>query len=97
MAPMGGGYDAWYWYVTPWPSPPPDALPPLAGPGAWHTEGWIGAVQTGESLLATDVAFRDAVLREFLDVSLDAAVAALALVGPESFDHENPERSHHAE
>lgn len=95
MAPMGGGYETWYWYVTPWPYPRPEALPPLPGPGDWHTEGWTGAVLTGEALLATDESLRDSVLRRFLDGSLDAAVAALA--GPESLRHENPERSHHAE
>lgn len=76
MAPMGGGYDTWHWYVTPRPYPPRQALPPLTGPGEWHTEGWTGAVLTGEALMATDEAFRDAVLRKFLAVSLDAAVRA---------------------
>jgi hypothetical protein len=77
MAPMGGGYDSWYWYVTPWPSPGPEALPPLQGPGAWHTAGWTGVVLTGEELLATDDVLRKAVVQKFLDVSIEAAIASL--------------------
>ena len=78
MAPMGGGYDSWYWYVTPWPRPRAEQLPPLEGPGAWHTEGWTGAVLTGVELVASDEAFREAVVRKFLDVSVEAAVSATA-------------------
>jgi hypothetical protein len=36
-----GGFP--YWYATPWPRPPLDRLPPLAGGGTWHLEGWVGA------------------------------------------------------
>lgn len=79
MAPMGGGYDSWYWYVTPWPRPPADKLPALEGPGAWHTEGWTGAVLTGTDVVATDEAFREAVVRKFLHVSVEAAIAMLDL------------------
>ena len=32
-----------YWYVTPWPYPPADALPALSM-GRWNTKGWTGAV-----------------------------------------------------
>ena len=32
-----------YWYVGPHPSPPVADLPPLAGSGHWHTQGWVGA------------------------------------------------------
>lgn len=95
MAPMGGGYATWYWYVTPWPYPPAEALRPLAGPGEWHTEGWTGAVLTGETLRGTDEAFREAALRKFLDVSLDAAVETLAV--PESLGHQEHEGGKHAE
>jgi hypothetical protein len=77
LAPMGGGYDTWYWYVTPWPYPDRSSLPELGGPGAWHTEGWTGAVLTGSELVAAPDAFRDAVVRKFLDVSVEAAISAL--------------------
>ena len=65
--------------MTPWPRPDADHLLPLEGPGAWHTEGWTGAVLTGIELVATDEAFREAVVRKFLDVSIDASIASLDL------------------
>jgi hypothetical protein len=77
LAPLGGGYESWYWYVTPWPYPPADRLPRLHGPGAWHTDGWTGAVLTGEELASRDEAFVEPAVRKFLDVSVEAASAAL--------------------
>lgn len=35
--------DEPYWYVTPWPYPPPFSLPPLKY-GSWNADGWVGAV-----------------------------------------------------
>jgi hypothetical protein len=78
LAPMGGGYESWYWYVTPWPYPTADRLPRLEGPGGWHTDGWTGAVLTGEELATREEAFRAPAVRKFLDVSVEAAIAALA-------------------
>ena len=77
MAPMGAGYDSWYWYVTPWPSPDAQALPALEGVGAWHTEGWVGAVLRGESVAEADAAFRGAVVRKFLDSAMRASMSSL--------------------
>lgn len=77
LAPMGGGYQSWYWYVTAWPYPPTERLPRLHGPGGWHTDGWTGAVLTGEELQSREEAFRDPAVRKFLDVSVEAAIAAL--------------------
>jgi hypothetical protein len=76
LAPMGGGYDSWYWYVTPWPYPEPEALPKLDGPGHWHTDGWVGAVLTGEEIVAAEPAAREGMVRGFLDRAI-AAVTAL--------------------
>ena len=36
-----------YYYVTPWPYPKERPLPPLSQ-GAWHTEGWVGAVRPAD-------------------------------------------------
>ena len=55
-----------------------DALPTLDGPGAWHTEGWVGAVLSGEEIVATEEAFREPVVRKFIDVSVGAALSLLA-------------------
>jgi hypothetical protein len=51
MTPGDGNYPEPYWYVTPWPYPAADNLPPLET-GAWHTDGWIGAVLTGSVVVA---------------------------------------------
>ncbi len=41
ISPGDGATGLPYWYAKPWPML--DRLPPLAGGGAWHTEGWVGA------------------------------------------------------
>jgi len=38
-------------YVSPWPRFE-GSLPELPQPGHWHTEGFFGAVATGEEILA---------------------------------------------
>jgi hypothetical protein len=44
MTPGDDSYPDPYWYVTPWPYPAATGLPKLPPPGAWHTDGWVGAV-----------------------------------------------------
>jgi hypothetical protein len=78
FAPMGGGYESWYWYVTPWPYPDPDALPTLPDPGAWHTDGWTGAVLTGEDVMQLEEAARRPTVHAFVTGAVEAATAALA-------------------
>ncbi len=51
MTPGDGNYAEPYWYVSPWPYPESRQLPDLAV-GAWHTEGWTGAVLTGTEVVA---------------------------------------------
>ena len=63
--------------MTPWPYPDPDALPALDGPGSWHTDGWIGRVLSGMEVVETDEAFREALVRKFVDVSVGAALSLL--------------------
>jgi hypothetical protein len=50
MTPGDGSYADAYWYVTPWPYPAAPELPPLAGGGIWHKDGWVGAVLTSTAL-----------------------------------------------
>lgn len=45
MTPGDEGIPEPYFYATPWPKPDPSALGELSV-GAWHTDGWIGAVLT---------------------------------------------------
>jgi hypothetical protein len=39
-------------YVSPWPPFEGGNLPELPPPGRWHTQGFFGAVATGEEILA---------------------------------------------
>lgn len=77
LAPMGGGYEEWYLYVSPWPWPAPGSLPELAGPGRWHTEGWTGVILTGQEAAALSGGARTDTVRAFLAEAIEAATAAL--------------------
>lgn len=44
QSPGDESYGEPYWYVGPYPYPSVTALPPLAGRGHWHAQGWVGAV-----------------------------------------------------
>ncbi|MDX1493314.1 MAG: hypothetical protein R3253_04590 [Longimicrobiales bacterium] len=77
LAPMGGGYGSWYLYVTPWPYPEANALPDLHSDGAWHTEGWTGAVLTGARVMALPRQERAQRIRHFVEEATDAARTAL--------------------
>lgn len=78
MTPGDGSYAAPYWYVNPWPRPDPGALPPLQGPGHWHTEGWVGVVLTGPELVAAGGgASQVHTVRLYLDSALAACRAVL--------------------
>jgi hypothetical protein len=77
MAPMGGGYDTWYWYVTPWPYPDADALPALDPPARWHTEGWTGAVLRGTDVVAAPATRRRGRIVAFIEEAVATATRAL--------------------
>jgi hypothetical protein len=76
LAPMGGGYESWYWYVSPWPYPEPNDLPELSA-GEWHTEGWTGAVLSGDAIVALSEGERLAAIRAFLAEAFQASLDAL--------------------
>ena len=54
LAPGGGEYEEFYYYLTPWPYPDIEekTLPELAA-GTWHTKNWIGAVLTASEIYTT--------------------------------------------
>ncbi|PRQ00025.1 hypothetical protein ENSA5_28390 [Enhygromyxa salina] len=74
MTPGDGSYADAYWYVTPWPYPASPELPPLAGGGIWHKEGWVGAVLTSTAL-------RDPQPQRFAEFMRSALAACEAMVG----------------
>jgi len=53
MSPGDESYDQPYFYVNPWPHLDPAALPDAPTPGHWHTQGFVGAIATGEEILNT--------------------------------------------
>lgn len=68
FSPGDTAYAQPYFYVTVWPVPELLELPPLEGGATWHTEGWTGAVLTGERVVSTPPeAQRDAVVRFLRD------------------------------
>ena len=44
LSPGDASCDEPYWYVNHFPPTARRDLPPLAGGGTWHTEGWVGAI-----------------------------------------------------
>jgi hypothetical protein len=77
LAPATPPFATWYWYVTPWPYPDAHELPALESPGVWHTEGWVGAVLTGEAISKFDPATRETQVRSFLDRAIASASEVL--------------------
>lgn len=51
-SPGDDSYAQPYWYVGPYPYPPVEQLPPLAGRGHWHTAGWVGAALPASAYVA---------------------------------------------
>ncbi len=80
LSPGDGSYAEPYWYVLPWPPPDAAALPPLDGPGAWHTQGWTGAVLPASRLVdAGDAAAQAQRAGAFVRAGVAAARAVLGL------------------
>ncbi|WP_341739357.1 hypothetical protein [Microcoleus sp. CAWBG640] len=74
LSPGDQSYPIPYWYVTPWPYPAVEHLPPLAL-GSWHTQEWTGAVLTAEEMGELDAEK----LQAFLKVALTASQTLLGV------------------
>ena len=73
FSPGDEGIPDPYYYVNGWPSPGPDQLPELSGPGAWHREGWVGAVlRAGEFVGTTSADEQEQAVTAFLTAAVDA-------------------------
>ena len=77
LSPGDCSYDQPYFYVTPWPYPSPSSLPELEGGAQWHTEGWTGAVLTGERVVASGEDEQHSTVRRAIDEALAACHALL--------------------
>lgn len=64
-----------YFYVTPWPYPPPARLPPLPEIGRWHTKDFTAAVLPAHRILAAQG--RQTKTEEFLAAAVEASLKAL--------------------
>lgn len=51
MSPGDESYGQPYFYVNPWPHLDPAKLPDAPTPGHWHTQGFVGAIATGDEIL----------------------------------------------
>ncbi len=69
LSPGDEYYAQPYVYVNPWPRRAVADLPPLPPPGHWHTQGFVGAVATGEEILT--LADRRSELLAFIGAALD--------------------------
>jgi hypothetical protein len=77
MSPGDAYYAQPYFYISPWPAPPPDALPSLPAPGHWHTQGFVGVVATSETVLS--LAAPRAGLRDLIDAAVAVSRGLLAV------------------
>ncbi len=73
LSPGDESYAEPYWYVSPWPAPEPDSLPPLGADGGWHTEGFTAAVLVGSDLVAMPAETQAERLDHFLETAVDAS------------------------
>jgi hypothetical protein len=77
LSPGDGVIAEPYFYVLPWPAPPTQRLPQLAGGGRWQTAGWVGAVLPASSF--TNAATNGSQARR-VEEFLDSAVAGSRLL-----------------
>jgi hypothetical protein len=76
MSPGDAYYPQPYFFISPWPAPPVEALPRLCVPGHWHTLGFVAAVAIGEELLS--IPEPRAGIGRFIDAAIAIARRLLA-------------------
>lgn len=75
FSPGDANYTEPYFYVSPWPHPPPSKLPPLPEPGRWHTLGFTAAVLPAQRILAAQG--RQVETEKFLATSIGVSLKVL--------------------
>lgn len=75
LSPGDIHYAEPYFYVSPWPYPPPKKLPPVPEPGRWHTTGFTAAVLPAQRILAAQG--RQVTTEKFLIGAVGAAFKSL--------------------
>lgn len=78
LSPGDGSYAEPYFYVGPYPHPARDRLRPLGSLGAWHTDGWVGAVLRASDIASFDIRRQAQAVHAFADAAIDASIAALS-------------------
>jgi hypothetical protein len=77
LSPGDDSYAEPYFYVGPYPHPPQDRLRPLGSLGAWHTQGWVGAVLRGSEIVGFDDRRQREAVQAFVDAAVESSIIAL--------------------
>jgi hypothetical protein len=77
LSPGDDKVDEPYFYVTPWPYPELESLEALPA-GAWHTEGWTGALLRLSELDGLDASGQSSATLAYFSAAIENSVAALA-------------------
>jgi hypothetical protein len=77
LSPGDSSYNEPYWYVSPYPYPSLEVLPPLDGKGVWHTQHWVGAVLTASQLTGKSAQAQAEQVRQFLRSAEQVSTALL--------------------
>jgi len=78
LSPGDLSYAEPYWYVSPWPYPDSEKLPPLGPFGQWHIEGFTSAILVGSDLTSVNPEPEQELrVSDFLDSSMAASLRIL--------------------
>jgi hypothetical protein len=78
VSPGDQYYAQPYVYISPWPRFDGEKLPDAPAPGHWHTDGFFGAVATGDAILAMNDRSRG--LAAFINSAFDISRARLGVL-----------------
>ena len=76
LSPGDLSYAEPYYYVTPWPYPTETQLPSLGPLGRWHRDGFVAAIASANSIVATDQ--QHTAVDDFLERAIGACMDILS-------------------